>query len=83
METTEIKELEEKVKSIIDEMRPFFEEDGGDVRLVEVTPDGIAKVRLLGACKDCEMSDMTVKGGIQGAVLEKIPEIKSVEAIVE
>ena len=54
-------ELIEKVNLAITELRPFLEADGGDMEFVELTDDGIVKVRLLGACSDCSMSLMTLK----------------------
>lgn len=51
------------------------------MELVEITDEGVAKVRLLGACSDCSMSIMTIKAGLEEAVRKVAPEIKSVEAI--
>jgi Fe-S cluster biogenesis protein NfuA len=73
--------LTEKVNEALDSLRPFLEADGGDMRLVEITDDGIAKVQLLGACHDCSMSAMTLKAGVEQAVRKMAPEIKAVEAI--
>ena len=74
-------ELIEKVNLAITELRPFLEADGGDMEFVELTDDGIVKVRLLGACSDCSMSLMTLKAGLEEAVKKLAPEIKSVEAV--
>ncbi len=70
-----------KVQDAIDQMRPFLEQDGGDMELVEITDDMVARVRLLGACQTCDMSSMTLKAGVEEAVKRVAPEIKSVEAI--
>jgi Fe-S cluster biogenesis protein NfuA len=70
-----------KVEDAIQQLRPFFEADGGDIRLVEVTNDWVVRVRLLGACKECEMSNMTLKAGIEDAVKKAVPEIVRVEAV--
>lgn len=75
------KELANKVKTAIEQLRPFLHADGGDVELVEITKDKIVKVRLLGACSDCSMSLMTLKAGLEDAVRKMAPEIRSVEAI--
>ncbi len=73
--------LSQKVNEALDSLRPFLEADGGDMQLVEITDDGIAKVQLLGACSDCSMSMMTLKAGVEQAVKKIAPEIIAVEAI--
>lgn len=74
-------ELEEKVRSVLLELRPFFEADGGNIEFVEVTDEGVLKVELMGACSDCSMSMMTLKSGVEEAVKKIAPEITRVEAI--
>lgn len=71
----------EKVKAVIEEIRPYLKADGGDVELIEVTGDGTVKLRLLGACGHCPMSIMTLKMGIEKRIKEKIPEVKEVVAV--
>jgi len=71
----------EKVKKALDEIRPFLKADGGDAELVEVTEDGIVKIRLTGACGHCPMSTMTLKMGIEKRLRESIPEVKEVIAV--
>lgn len=71
----------EKVQAVLDQIRPSLQADGGDVELVEVTPDNIVKVRLQGACKGCPMSQMTLKMGIERILKKEIPEVKSVLAV--
>lgn len=71
----------EEVQSALDEVRPHLQADGGDVELVEVTDDGVVKVRLTGACAGCPMSQMTIKWGVENYLKKKIPEVKSVEAV--
>jgi len=72
--------LEEQVKKAIDEIRPQIQAHGGDVEFVDIQ-EGIIKVNLKGACAGCPMSQMTVKEGIQSYLKDKIPEVKSVEAV--
>lgn len=72
---------EKKVKEALDEVRPQLQADGGDAELVEVTDEGIVKVRLVGACAGCPMSTMTLAMGIEKTLKEKIPEVKKVEAV--
>lgn len=74
-------ELTVKINQSLEELRPHLHADGGDMELVEITDEGVAKVRLLGACSDCSMSIMTIKAGLEEAVRKVAPEIKSVEAI--
>ena len=73
--------LEDKIEDALKQLRPFLEKDGGDMELVEVTDDMIARVKLLGACSSCSMSPMTLKAGLEEAVKKACPEIKGVEAI--
>ena len=73
--------MNEKVKAILEEIRPSLQADGGDVELVEVTEDNVVKVRLQGACKGCPGAQMTLKNGIERILKEQIPEIKSVESV--
>ncbi len=70
-----------KVQKTLDALRPFLQRDGGDVELVEVTDDGVVKVKLLGACGTCPMSTMTLKNGIEAKLREEITDIKSVVAV--
>jgi Fe-S cluster biogenesis protein NfuA len=76
-----IAELTIKVNESLDQLRPFLVADGGDMELIEITQEGVARVRLLGACSDCSMSMMTLKAGLEEAVKKVAPEIKSVEAV--
>ncbi len=71
----------EEIRLALDEVRPHLQADGGDVELVEVTDDGVVKVRMTGACAGCPMRQMTLKGGIENYLKKKIPEVKSVEAV--
>ena len=71
----------EDVRMVLEEVRPHLQADGGDVELVEVSDDGVVKVRLTGACAGCPMRQMTLKGGIENFIRKKVPEIKTVEAV--
>lgn len=68
----------EKVKEVLDQVRPALQRDGGDVELIEVNDDGIVTVRLQGACAGCPMSQMTLKMGIEQHIKRQIPEVKEV-----
>jgi Fe-S cluster biogenesis protein NfuA len=73
--------LEARVQEILDKLRPYIQRDGGDVELVEVE-DGIVRVRLLGACGSCPSSTITLKAGIERALMEEIPEVQEVEQVL-
>jgi Fe-S cluster biogenesis protein NfuA len=72
--------MKEKVRAVIEKVRPFLQRDGGDIELVDVQ-DGIVKVKLQGACGSCPMSKMTLKMGVEKQLKEEIPEVKEVVAI--
>lgn len=74
-------DLENKVKMALDSIRPFLQEDGGDVELVSVNDNGIVEVRFLGFCKNCPMSLMTLRAGIERTLLREVPGIRRVEAV--
>jgi Fe-S cluster biogenesis protein NfuA len=74
-------ELTNRIEGALEQLRPFLEADRGDITLVEVTKDMVAKVELHGACKDCSMSYMTLKAGVEESIKKVAPEIKGVEAI--
>lgn len=71
----------EKVISALDDIRPSLQADGGDLELVEITEEGIVKVRLKGACAGCPMSQMTLKAGVERMLKKQVPEVKSVESV--
>lgn len=73
--------IKEKVENALNKIRPSLQADGGDVKLIEVTPDGVVKVKLTGACGGCPMGQMTLKMGIERTIKKDIPEIKEVVAV--
>ena len=73
--------MKEKVAEVMEKIRPMLQADGGDCELVEVTEDGVVKVRLTGACGSCPMSTMTLKMGIEKQLKQEIPEVKTVEQV--
>ncbi len=74
-------DLTAKVEGALEQMRPYLQADGGNVSLIEITTDKIVKLELLGACKSCSMSAMTLKAGIEEAIKRAAPEIRGVEAV--
>jgi Fe-S cluster biogenesis protein NfuA len=73
--------VQEEVNDALDKVRPSLQADGGDVELVEVTPEGVVKVRLTGACGGCPMSQMTLKMGIERLLKQQVPQVKEVVAV--
>jgi len=78
---TENNDLHARVEKALDAIRPALVMDGGNVELVEVTDEGIVKVRLVGACAGCPASTITLKAGIEATLKEQVPEVKSVENV--
>lgn len=74
-------ELEIKIKNVLEQIRPYIQSDGGDIKFVELTEDNIVNVELLGACGSCPYSIITLKNGVETAMMKAIPEIKGVEAV--
>ena len=80
--TTEVQEnLNAKVERALDSIRSYLRSDGGDVRIIKIREDMVVELELLGNCGDCSMSSMTMKAGIERAILQAAPEIKEVVAI--
>ncbi|MFN3568319.1 MAG: NifU family protein [Caldimicrobium sp.] len=73
--------MREAVEKALAKVRPMLQADGGDVELIEVTDDGVVKVRLQGACGCCPMSQMTLKMGIERYLKREVPEITEVIAV--
>jgi Fe-S cluster biogenesis protein NfuA len=68
----------DQIESALSEIRPFLENDGGDIRFVELSDDWIVKVKLLGACSSCDISMMTLKNGVEAAIKNAVPKVKGV-----
>ncbi len=81
MENQNKEELIKKVKTVIDQVRPYLVADGGDIEFVRLTDENQVQVELKGACASCSMSILTLKQGVEQAMIKAIPEIKSVDAI--
>ncbi|HOI30616.1 MAG TPA: NifU family protein [Melioribacteraceae bacterium] len=73
--------MKEKVLKALDTIRPYLKADGGDVELVNVSKEGIVEVKLTGACVNCPMSQMTLRAGVERALIREVPGIKRVEAV--
>jgi len=76
-----MKTLTEKITDALAEIRPVLQSDGGDVELVNITPENIVEVRLLGNCKICPLAIMTLRAGIQATIRRFAPEVRRVESV--
>ena len=72
--------MKEKVEEVIQQIRPHLQADGGNIELIDVT-DGVVKVKLMGACAGCPMSQMTLKQGIEKVLKQNVPEVDHVESV--
>ena len=73
--------MKERVEVALEKIRPSLQAEGGDVKLVEVTKDGVVKVKLTGACAGCPMRQMTLQMGIGRVLMEEVPEVKEIVAV--
>jgi len=73
--------VKDRVENVLNEIRPLLQADGGDLELIEVTGDGVLKVRLQGACGSCPFSQMTLKMGVEQVLKRKVPQVKEVVAL--
>jgi Fe-S cluster biogenesis protein NfuA len=73
--------MKNEVQKALNSIRPYLQADNGDIELVDVTEDGIVKVKLLGACEICPLSIMTLRAGIERAIMKEVPAVRRIEAI--
>lgn len=74
-------DLKTRVEAALNGIRPYLEADGGNVQVLEITEERVARLELVGACGSCSMSAMTFRGGIEDAIRRAVPEITRVEAV--
>lgn len=74
-------ELTEKVLNVLEQVRPYLQADGGDIKFVEITDDNTVNVELTGACGSCAFSTVTLKNGVENTLKKVLPEIKEVVAV--
>lgn len=72
------KTIQERVVKALNRVRPYLQNDGGDIDLIEITEDLTVKVRLTGACHGCPFSMQTLKAGVEQAIIQEVPEIRKV-----
>ena len=82
MDKNNNQDLKKKVDLAVNQLRPFLNDDGGDIELIQINEKKQVKLRLLGACKDCSMS-ITTKAGIEKAIIQAVPEIQEVSIVEE
>lgn len=73
--------IESRIERTLDSVRPYLRKDGGDVKLVRLRENGTLELQWLGTCQRCPVSLMTLRAGVERAVLRDIPEIQRVEAV--
>ncbi|MBK7228277.1 MAG: NifU family protein [Ignavibacteriales bacterium] len=73
--------MKNEVQKALNNIRPYLQADNGDVELVDVSEDGIVKVRLLGACEICPLSVLTLRAGIERAIMKEVPSVRRIEAV--
>jgi Fe-S cluster biogenesis protein NfuA len=73
--------MKEQVQKALNDVRPSLQADGGDIELIDVTPEGVVKVKLKGACHGCPMSQMTIKRGVEQYLKKIVAGVTSVESV--
>jgi Fe-S cluster biogenesis protein NfuA len=73
--------MEKRIEKCLESIRPYLREDGGDVLFKRLREDGVLELEWVGACRTCPMSQLTLRAGVERALLHEIPEIKRVEAV--
>lgn len=73
--------MHEQIEKALDKVRPYLRADGGDVEVIEVTDDGIVKLKLTGTCGCCPMSQITLRKKVEAMLREEVPQIKGVLAL--
>jgi Fe-S cluster biogenesis protein NfuA len=74
-------DIQQRINEALSQIRPYLLEDGGDVELIDLSDDLVAKIELKGNCTSCSMNSMTFKNGIIDSILKSVPEVTKVEAV--
>lgn len=77
----EMNNIKERVLKALERVRPYLQSDGGDISLIDITDENIVRVKLQGACHGCPFSLQTLKAGVEQALMQEVPEIKSVVSV--
>jgi Fe-S cluster biogenesis protein NfuA len=81
MEQANHTEIERKVKNVLEQIRPYLQADGGDIKFIGLSEENVVNVELTGACGSCPYSIITLKNGVETAIKKAIPDVKAVEAV--
>ncbi len=81
VEEIKLEDITARIEASLDDIRPYLEADGGNVRVLELTEDKILKLEFVGNCGTCPMSAMTFKAGVEEAIRRLVPEIKKIEVV--
>ena len=81
MSSPENHPLAARIETALDSIRPYLIADGGNVRVVEITPENVVRLALEGSCVSCEMAAMTFRGGIEEAIRRDVPQVTGIEAV--
>lgn len=73
--------MKNEIQKALNNIRPYLQADNGDVELIDVSDDGVVKVRLTGSCEICPLSIMTLRAGIERAIMKEVPGVRRIEAI--
>ena len=73
--------MEQEILKALESIRPFLQAGNGDIELVEVTKEGIVKVKLMGECENCPLSVMTLRAGIERSLMKQVPGVRRIEAV--
>lgn len=73
--------MEREIQRALESIRPFLQADNGDIELVDISEDGIVQVRFLGECKECPLSVMTLRAGIERSLMNQVPGVRRIEAV--
>lgn len=81
--TTRVKkeDITQRIEDSLNNIRPYLEADGGNVRVLEITKENVLKLEFVGNCGNCAMSHMTFKAGVEDAIRRAVPEVKSIEVV--
>jgi Fe-S cluster biogenesis protein NfuA len=74
-------DFEGRLQAALDCIRPYLQEDGGDLKVVSMSEDGILEIRWEGTCVICPLSVMTLRAGVERVIMKQCPEIRRVEAV--
>jgi Fe-S cluster biogenesis protein NfuA len=74
-------DLAQRIEESLNNIRPYLEADGGNVRILEITKENVLKLEFVGNCGNCAMSHMTFKAGVEDAIKRSVPEIRTIEVV--